>query len=132
MPLCLLRNQQQLGLRPRCPLKFREDIPKHPILPWAGCGEEPSENAGPWHHPSHRSLYHNQLNSARVAGETPLGLGGQKAFGNEVWGFILIVPLLTRGFSHTLPTKREFAWLVLAFSLPSYSEVGAVFQNITR
>lgn len=50
-------------------------------------------------------------------------------FGNEVWDFILIVPLLTRWFFHALPTKQEFSWL--AFSFPSYSEEDAVLQNIT-
>ena len=64
-----------------------------------------------------------------------LGLGGQVRCGTEVWDFILIVPLLTGGFFHALPTKQEFAWLLLAFSFLSYSEEDeledAVLQNIT-
>lgn len=60
-----------------------------------------------------------------------LGLGGQVGFGNEVWDFILIVPLLTRGFFHALPTKQEFAWLLLAFSFPSYPGEDAFLQNTT-
>jgi len=60
-----------------------------------------------------------------------LGLGGQVGFGSEVWDFILIVPLLIRGFSHALPTKEGFAWLRLASSFPSYSEEDAVLHKIT-
>ena len=52
-------------------------------------------------------------------------------FGSEVWDFILIVPLLIRGFSHALPTKEGFAWLRLASSFPSYSEEDAVLHKIT-
>jgi len=60
-----------------------------------------------------------------------LGLGGEVGFGNEVWDFIWIVPLLTRGFSHALPTKQAFTWLLLAFSFSSCSEEDAVLHNIT-
>lgn len=83
---------------------------------WAACGGEASKTAGILRHPSCASLEYNQLNSAFVAGETPLGPWGQVGFGSEVWEFIVL--LLTRVFFSCPSKKAGICMVILHFLLP--------------